>query len=58
MRAAQFIEDFAGWAVVVESGGYEGMDEGLRSGRGQGGLEAGNGPEVEEGIFCDLADVR
>lgn len=34
------------------------MDEGFSSGKGQGGAEAGNVPEVKEGSFGDVVDVR
>lgn len=33
------------------------MEEYFCSGKGQGGPEAGNVLEVEEGSFCDLVDV-
>jgi len=58
----KFIEDFVGRtkenAVAVRSGGYEGMDENVSGGRGQGGPEACNVPGVKEGSFGDLVGER
>ena len=62
LNILKFIEDCVGRAIedavaVVESGGYEGMDENFGGGRGQGVPEACNGPEVKEGSFGDVVGV-
>ena len=58
----EFFEDLGGDAIeeaiaVVESGGDEGVNEGLGSSVREHGAEAGNVTEVKEGSFCDLVDV-
>ena len=62
LNILKFVEDCVGRAIedavaVVKSGGYEGMDKNLGGGKGQGGPEACNVREVEEGSFGDVIGV-
>ena len=62
LNILEFFEDLGGDAVeeavtVVESGGDEGVNEGLGSSVGEHGAEAGNVAEVKEGSLGDLVDM-
>ena len=62
LTVLSFFEDLGGDAIeeaitVVESGGDEGVYEGLGSSVGEHGAEAGNVAEVKKGGFGDLVDM-